>query len=251
MKGMKLFLEKVPILKKPLYVILTVLYLFSLTTLTVLFFYFINKTAWWAPIMSQAIMCIIVCIIGILHFRYAKIYRRKYQNLAYQKFLYVFVLPYIIAWYGCFYHPAFIKGSKLLPIWAQIILIVFCLILVISASLQIKKAGFSLMTHGMDIFTVFPEETGIIRGKIYSFIRHPLYFVLFIGGLAMGFISNAWIALVVASIQIIPCVIIGYCEDKELIARSGEEHREYIKKTAFLIPIRRLLGFLKLLLFWK
>ena len=248
---MKFFLEKVPILKKPTYAFLTILYSFGLIALVVLFFYFIKRIAWWAPIMSQTIMCIIVCLIGILHFRFAPIYRRKYQNLAYQKFLYVFVLPYIIAWYGCFYHPAFIKGTKLLPIWAQIILILFCLFLVISASIQIEKAGFSLMTHGMDIFTVFPEESGILRGKIYSFIRHPLYFVLFIGGFAMGFISNTWIALVVASLQIIPCVIIGYCEDKELIVRSGGDHKEYIKQTALLIPIRRLPGFLKLLFFWK
>ena len=108
-----------------------------------------------------------------------------------------------------------------------------------------------MVTHGMDVFTIFPEETGIVRGKIYSFIRHPLYFALFMGGLAMGFISNTWIALVVASLQIIPCVLLGFWEDNELISRSGNIHKEYIKQTTLLFPIRKLPGFLKLLLLGK
>ena len=250
-KDMKLFIEKVPILKKPLYVLLTILYLIGLITLTVFFFYLINKVVWWGPLLSQAIMSVIVCTIGILHFRYASIYRRKYPDLAYQRFLYVFILPYLVAWYGCFFHPAFIKGSRLLPIWAQVILIVFCSFLMISTSIQIERAGFSMMTHGLDLFTVFPEETGIVRGKIYSFIRHPLHFALLAGGFAMGFVSNTWIALVAATFQIIPCVVIGFREDKELITRSGDDHKEYIRQTAFIFPIRKLPGFLKLLILGK
>ena len=39
-----------------------------------------------------------------------------------------------------------------------------------------------MVTHGMDLYTIFPEETKIVRGKIYGYIRHPLYFTLFFGG---------------------------------------------------------------------
>jgi protein-S-isoprenylcysteine O-methyltransferase Ste14 len=250
-KDLKIFIEKVPILKKPLYVFLTILYSAGLIALSIIFFYKVNSIEWWGPILSQAIMCLIVCIIGFLHFSFASVFRKKYQNLAYQRFFYVFILPYLITWYACFFHPAFIKDSKLLPVWAQVPFIVICLLIMISTSLQIEKAGFSMVTHGMDVFTIFPEETGIVRGKIYSFIRHPLYFALFMGGLGMGFISNTWIALVVASLQIIPCVLLGFWEDNELISRSGNTHKEYIKQTALLFPIRRLLGFLKLLLLGK
>lgn len=245
----KLFLEKVPLLRKWQYAFLTILYVLGLIAISVLFFYFANRVEWWGPLLSQAIMTVITCIIGLLHFSYAPIYRKKYQDLAYQRFLYMFILPYLIAWYGCFFHPAFIKGPKILPIWAQVILVVFCVFLFITTSIQIEQAGFSMVTHGMDLFTVFPEETGIVRGKIYSFIRHPLHFALFAGGLAMGFVSNTWIALVAATFQIVPCIVIGLREDRELIARSGEEHKEYIKQSAFMFPIRRLPGFLKLLFF--
>jgi protein-S-isoprenylcysteine O-methyltransferase Ste14 len=219
--------------------------------MSVLFFLFINKIEWWGPLLSQAIMCVIVCIIGLLHFRYAPIYRNKYQDLAYQRFLYVFILPYLIAWYACFFHPAFIKDSEILPIWIQIPFIILFVFLFISTSIQIEKAGFSMVTHGLDLYTVFPEETGIVRGKVYSFIRHPLHFALFSGGLAMGFVSNTWIAIVAATFQIVPCIVIGLREDRELISRSGEEHKKYIKQSAFMFPIRKLPSFLKLLFFGK
>ena len=250
-KEMKLFMEKVPLLKKPLYAFFIILYLLGLISLTVLFFYFIDGIEWWSSMLSQGVMCIIVCILGILHFKYANIFRRKFSNLAYQRFFLVFMLPYLVTWYGCFFHPAFIKGDKLLPIWGQLMLVVVCLFLMISANIQIEKAGFSMVTHGMDVFTVFPEETTIVRGKIYSFIRHPLYFALLMGGFAMGFISNTWMGLVVATLQVVPCILIGFWEDKELIVRSGNDHMEYIKQTALLIPIRKLPGFLKLLLFGR
>jgi len=248
---MKLFMEKVPLLKKPLYVFFTILYLLGLISLTVLFFYFINGIEWWGALLSQGVMCIIVCIFGILHFKYANIYRRKYKNLAYQRFFFVFILPYLVTWYGCFFHPAFITGDKVLPIWAQVTLTVVCLLLMISTSIQIEQAGFSMVTHGMDVFTVFPEETTIVRGKIYSFIRHPLYFALLIGGFAMGFISNTWIGLVISTFQIVPSVLIGFWEDRELITRSGDDHKKYIKQTALLFPILKLPGFLKLLILGK
>jgi len=248
---MKFFLEKVPALKRPIYAFLTVLYSFCLIALMVLFFYFINRIDWWGPLLSQGLMCIIVSLIGLLHFVFASIFRKKYQNLAYQPFFYIFMLPYLITWYACFFHPAFIIGDKLLPIWAQVLLVVFCLLVMILTNIQIEKAGFSVVTHGMDVFTVFPEETTIVRGKIYSFIRHPLQFSLLMGGFAMGFISNTWIGLVISTFQLVPSLIIGFREDWELIVRSGEDHKAYIKQTALLFPIRKLPGFLKLLFLGK
>ena len=103
----QLFLEKVPILRKWQYAVLTILYMICLIAISVLFFYFVNRVEWWGPLLSQAIMSVIVCIIGLLHFGYAQIYRKKYQDLAYQRFLYVFILPYLVTWYALFFHPAF------------------------------------------------------------------------------------------------------------------------------------------------
>ena len=247
-EDMKLFVEKVPLLRKPLFVVLTILYFLGLIALAVVLFYFVNRIAWWGPLVAQGIITVVVTLIGLVHFIFAPRFREKYGNLAYQRFFYIFVVPYLIAWYACFFHPAFIQwGDKLLPIWAQVILTAFCVLVMILINLQIRKAGFSVVTHGMDVFSVFPEETTIVRGEIYSFIRHPLQFSLLMGGFAMGFISNTWVGLVISTFQLIPSIVIGLREDRELIARSGNEHKEYIKQTALLFPIRKLLGFLKLL----
>ena len=247
-ENMRLFVDKVPVLRKPLFAILTVIYSLGIIGLMVLLFYFINQIAWWGPLLSQGIITIVVTIIGLVHFIFAPRFREKYGDLAYQKFFYIFMLPYLFTWYGCFFHPAFIQwGDKLLPIWAQAILAAFFILLMILTNLQIEKAGFSVVTHGMDVFSVFPEETTIVRGEVYSFIRHPLHFSLLMGGFAMGFISNTWVGLVMATFQLVPSIIIGLREDKELITRSGDDHKEYIKQTALLLPFRKLLGFIKLL----
>ncbi len=249
---MKFFVEKVPILKKPLFAILTTLYSLGLIVLLVLFFYFINRIDWWGPLVSQGIISVVVTLIGLIHFVFTSKFRKKYGDLAYQKFFYIFMLPYLFTWYACFFHPAFIQwGDKLLPLWAQVVLSAFCILVMILTNLQIEQAGFSVVTHGMDVFSVFPEETTIVRGKIYSFIRHPLHFSLLMGGFAMGFISNTWIGLVISTFQLIPSIVIGLREDRELIARSGDDHKKYIKQTALLFPVRKLLGFLKLLFFGK
>ncbi len=251
-EDMKFFVEKVPILRKPLFAILTILYSFGIIAAMVLFFYFINRIEWWGPLVSQGIITIFVTMIGLIHFIFAPRFRKNYGDLAYQRFFYIFMLPYLFTWYGCFFHPAFIQwDDKLLPIWAQVTLAAFCVLVMILTNLQIDKAGFSVVTHGMDVFSVFPEETTIVRGKIYSFIRHPLHFSLLMGGFAMGFISNTWVGLVISTFQLVPSIIIGLREDRELIARSGDDHKEYIKQTALLFPIRKLIGFLKLLFLGK
>jgi protein-S-isoprenylcysteine O-methyltransferase Ste14 len=249
---MKLFVDKVPILRKPFFAFLTILYSLGLIGLTVVLFYFVNRIAWWGLFVSQGVITVVVTLIGLVHFIFAPRFREKYEDLAYQRFFYIFMLPYLITWYACFFHPAFIQwGDRLLPLWAQVILAAFCILVMILANLQIEKAGFSVVTHGMDVFSVFPEETTIVRGEIYSFIRHPLHFSLVMGGFAMGFISNTWVGLVISTFQLIPSIIIGLREDRELISRSGEDHKEYIKQTALLFPLRKLYGFLKLLFLGK
>lgn len=108
-----------------------------------------------------------------------------------------------------------------------------------------------MVTHGMDIYTIFPEETPIVRREIYSYIRHPLYLSLTLGCFALAIIANNYIALISGFIQIIPCIIMGKIEDKELIKRDDTNHLEYIESTALLFPIKRIGGFLKSLFFLK
>jgi protein-S-isoprenylcysteine O-methyltransferase Ste14 len=201
------------------------------------------------PIITQLIVTLIVTLIAYLHFKYSKRYRSKYGDLAYQYYFFHFILPYLITWYALFFHPLFIQGSPLLPFEVSFIIGLLFLVLFILVSIHIERAGFKTITHGMDIYTIFPEEATIVRGEIYGYIRHPLYLSLTCGCFAMAFFANNFVSFIVAILQLIPCFVVGKLEDNELINRTGKEHKKYIQETSLLFPLKTPIKFLKLLLF--
>lgn len=247
----QIFLEKVPALRSPWKVILTITYTFILILICILFFGLIDSLAWYAPIVSQLVMAFIVSVISYLHFKLVDRYRDKYKELAYQYYFYHLMLPYLVAWYALFFHPFFIPGDSLMPFPVALALAFLFGVLFLLTTFHIERAGFKTITHGMDIYTVFPEEGTIVRGEIYGYVRHPLYLSLTLGCFALAFIANNLVAIVTAVLQLIPCVIAGKLEDNELIERTGEEHGNYIQKTSLLFPFRRIISFFKLLFLLK
>ena len=194
-------------------------------------------------------MALVVAVIGYMHFKKAGIYREKYGVLAYRYFFYYFMIPYLVTWYACFFHPLFVGGTPLMPSWLATGLGILLLVLVVLTNVHIERAGFHNVTHGMDIYTVFPEEATVVHGEIYGYIRHPLYFSLVCGGMGFAFFRNNAVALVVALLQLIPALAAGYMEDLELIEREGEVHRKYIRNTSALVPVKCFWSFLKMLVF--
>ena len=63
---------------------------------------------------SQALMCLIVTAISAIHFVRARAYRKKYGAMAYRYFFYHLMIPYLVTWYACFFHPVFVSGPRLL-----------------------------------------------------------------------------------------------------------------------------------------
>ncbi len=250
-KEIEAFVHHVPALKNPWNVLLTVLYTIALSALCAAFFFFVDGMAWFGPILSQVVMAVIVTAIGYFHFKVIQGYREKNGHLAYQVYFYHWMLPYLVTWYACLFHPLFIPGPALLPWWLAAALGGVFLLLSVLTTLHIKQSDFNMMTHGMDLYSVFPEKTAVVYGKIYSYIRHPLYFALSCACFAFGFFRNSAAALLAAALQLIPALAIGLMEDRELIHRAGEPQKAYIQKTAALFPTRRLWQFLKMLLFIK
>lgn len=226
---------------------LTVLYALGLAALAALFFAFFDGLGRYAPLASQLIMALLTSLIAYLHFKLAGWYRERYGPLAYQAYFYHLMLPYLVAWYACFFHPLFIGGPALLPTWLALVLGVFLLLLCPIVALHIERAGFHMETHGLDLYTIFPEETTIVRGEIYGYVRHPLYLALAAGTFGLGFLANNWIALGAAALQLIPALVAAWLEDRELIERDGPAHRKYIRSTGALLPRRDVPGFFRLL----
>ncbi len=243
------FLSKVPALKNPISAIATFLYIALLFLMAMIFFYFMDKLIWFAPLINQLIMVIVTVVIGYLHIKTSNAYRKKYKELAYQYHFYHIMIPYLVAWYACFFHPLFIKGEALMPYWISIPLGILCIVITVLTNIHIERAGFKNITHGMDIFSIYPEETSAVHGEIYSYIRHPLYFSLIVGALGLSLFMNNWMSVSVALFIILPSLIIGRIEDNELLKRYGNQHKQYIKNTAMLFPIRKLIQYFRLLLF--
>jgi len=243
------FLDKVPGLRTPWRAFLTVVYVLLLGFLCGAFFFYLDRLALYAPLVTQLVMALVVTLISYVHFKKAGEYRDKYGSLAYRNFFYRFMIPYLVTWYACFFHPLFVDGKPLLPSWLAIGLGVLFLVLLVLTSVHIERAGFHEVTHGMDVYTVFPEEATVVRGAIYSYIRHPLYFSLMCGSIGLAFFKNNAAALAVALLLLIPSLAAARMEDDELIEREGEAHREYMRKTPALVPARRFREFLSLLVF--
>lgn len=246
-ESIRIFIEKVPDLKSPWRVLLTVGYVVIQSVLCVAFFFYLDRLSWYAPIISQLVMAIIVTVISYLHFKKVGRYRERYGPLAYRYYFYHLMVPYLVTWYACFFHPLFVSGPALLPRWIAIGLGIVFLLLCFVTSIHVERAGFHMVTHGMDVYTVFPDEATVVYGKIYGYVRHPLYLSLTCGCIGLALLRNNTTALLVSLLQLIPALAAGYMEDQELIERVGEEHKAYIEQTAALVPVMRLGGFLKLL----
>ena len=246
-KGVELLKEKVPDLKTSKGKILSALYIFGTFGGCLLFFIWFDGRVQYGPLISQLFLAFLGTVFSIVHFRTAVSYREKYENLAYRYHFYHYVIPILVTWYACCFHPLFVGGPELLPLWVAIVIGILLLLLTILTEVQIEKSGFDVTTHGMDIFTVFPEETPPVHGEIYSFIRHPLYFSLMCLSLCLAFFRNNLMAILVALIFLIPILTAINLEDRELVGRYGDVHRDYIERTAAIIPWKRPTGFLKLM----
>ena len=155
-KAIEAFLIKVPDLRIPGRVALTLLYVVVWAVACGVFFYFVDGMGWYGPLISQAAMCLVVTAISVIHFALARAYRERYGAMAYRYFFYHWMIPYLVTWYACFFHPLFVGGPHLMPPWLAISLGVLFLILFVLTSLQIERAAFHAVTHGMDVYTIFP-----------------------------------------------------------------------------------------------
>ncbi|MFQ6125279.1 MAG: methyltransferase family protein [Candidatus Heimdallarchaeota archaeon] len=243
------FVRKVPDLRKRWKAVLTVVYILVLAFVCAVFFFSFDRLFPYAPIISQLGMAVVVAAISYIHFKKASQYREKYGALAYRYFFYHLMVPYLVTWYACFFHPLFVSGPPLLHSWLATSIGILFLVLFLLTSLHIERSGFHNTTHGMDIYTVFPEEATVVYGEIYAYIRHPLYFSLLCGTIGLAFFRNNSTALITSLMILIPSLVAAHMEDRELVERVGAAHEEYIKNTSLLVPIKHLKGFLKFLIF--
>lgn len=115
----------------------------------------------------------------------------------------------------------------------------------------------SLKVFGMDymglVYVYYPEESEVQRHEIYSILRHPTYFAIFIIALG-GVIFRFSLYSIIFYVMLICGMMIHvrYVEEKELIKRFGDSYRDYQKNVpAILFKPKDLTKFIKFLISWS
>ncbi|MFX1307395.1 MAG: methyltransferase family protein [Promethearchaeota archaeon] len=204
---------------------------------------------WYGIFISQSIASLIASVFIYFFTTTADKYKRKYGELAYRYFFFHIVLLMLITGNAGIFHVLIVPGPALLPLWFAIILGIFFIFMRFLFEWHLRNSGFNEVGHGLGIYMLFPEEGTQIKSNIYSFIRHPMYAGDLCLAIGFAFLRNNLFAFLIALIAFIPFIVAMRYEDKELIIRFGEKHKQYIKQTGAIFPHLKDIGkFLKFLL---
>jgi protein-S-isoprenylcysteine O-methyltransferase Ste14 len=113
----------------------------------------------------------------------------------------------------------------------QIISWVFLLL-----SIYIAVAGYLLLKKVGKPDANFENTSVLVNEGLYRYIRHPLYLSLFLLGTGVMFKDPGMVQIIPGIINLVAVYITARIEEKEMIARFGNEYREYMKKTKMFIP---------------
>lgn len=112
----------------------------------------------------------------------------------------------------------------------------------------------AVTTFGLDsltmVYVYHPREGYQMESAIYNILRHPVYAAALRIAYGLALINGTWFALTLAAVTNLFCWgWVRLVEEKELIARFGQEYEEYRRKTpAFLPHLRRLSDYFRLLI---
>lgn len=115
--------------------------------------------------------------------------------------------------------------------WHQILSWTFLI-----ASVYPGIAGYMLLKRKGRPEESFENTTVLVKSGLYKYIRHPLYSSLLLFGTGVMFKDPGIIQLILGTVNLIAIIITALIEEKEMIAKFGEEYRVYMKETKMFVP---------------
>ena len=97
-------------------------------------------------------------------------------------------------------------------------------------------AGFILLKMEGKPDNNFENTSALVKSGVYGYIRHPLYLSLVLLGTGIMLKYPGTIQLILGAINMIALFLTALTEEKEMIARFGDEYRQYMKETKMFIP---------------
>lgn len=115
--------------------------------------------------------------------------------------------------------------------WHQLIswvLLFFSFYPVISGYILLKRHGRATIN--------FENTSRLVKTGIYHFIRHPLYLSVFLFGTGVMMKDPGTIQVILGIINLVAVYITSRIEEGEMIAKFGDEYREYMRETRMFVP---------------
>ena len=97
-------------------------------------------------------------------------------------------------------------------------------------------AGFFLLKRRGKPSENFENTTILVKTGVYSLIRHPLYFSLFLLGTGIMMKDITPLTILLGAINLTAIWFTALMEEKEMIEKFGEPYKEYMKETKMFIP---------------
>jgi protein-S-isoprenylcysteine O-methyltransferase Ste14 len=83
----------------------------------------------------------------------------------------------------------------------------------------------------------FEATTVLVKKGLYKYIRHPLYLSLFLFGTGVVLKDPGHWQVILGIINALAVYLTSRIEEKEMLARFGEDYKEYMKETKMFIPL--------------
>jgi protein-S-isoprenylcysteine O-methyltransferase Ste14 len=97
-------------------------------------------------------------------------------------------------------------------------------------------AGFILLKSEGKPDSNFENTSVLVKSGIYRYIRHPLYLSIFLLGTGIVLKLPGTVQIILGVINMTAIFFTAKIEEKEMIARFGDEYRDYMKETRMFIP---------------
>jgi protein-S-isoprenylcysteine O-methyltransferase Ste14 len=103
-------------------------------------------------------------------------------------------------------------------------------------SLYIAIDGYLILRRKGKADANFENTSVLVKSGLYGYIRHPLYFSIFLLGSGIVIKCAGTMQVILGIINLIAIYITARIEEKEMIAKFGDEYRVYMKETRMFIP---------------
>jgi protein-S-isoprenylcysteine O-methyltransferase Ste14 len=116
----------------------------------------------------------------------------------------------------------------------SVLQIISWLLLVLSA--YIAVAGYLILKRKGKPDSNFENTSVLVRTGLYRYIRHPLYLSIFLLGTGVMLKQTGPLQLGLGAVNLLAIYLTARIEEKEMVARFGDEYVEYMKESKMFIP---------------